>query len=181
MDLNKLTRIFGSADCVAHALTKKLPKKNGLYATVVNWQNKDEYVSSKWNRFDTLYGGFDLGLYMYKFGNDTISELQKNKLAKMTMSKNEKAKVGLSPQDNPNFTTTVLIRIVGHRVYTTIGMGVHTIDLLVDRRDDHILLNPDKLPSEACWASRNRVQQLVDILGTIDLLYQENDYCVYDY
>jgi len=181
MDLNKLTRIFGSADCVAHALTKKLPKKNGLYATVVNWQNRDEYVSSKWNRFDTIQAGFDLGLYMYKFGNDTIDELQKNKLAKMTMSKNEKAKVGLSPQDNSDFTTTVFVRVVGHRVYTTIGMGVHTINLLVDRRDNHILLNPDKLPSLTCWSSRNRVQQLVDLLGTDDLLYQENDYCVYDY
>jgi len=67
-------------------------------------------------------------------------------------------------------------------------MGVHTINLLVDRRDNHIRLDPDILPSLTCWEQGNRVEQIINILGNSGLLYQGNDYrdpngyyCVYDY
>ena len=181
MDLSKLTSIFGSADCVAHALTKKLPEKNGLYAMRIDWQNRDEYADSEWNRFDTIQEGANLGIYMFKFGNGTIDELQKNGLAYLSMSEHDKVKFGLGPHDNPDFTTTVFTRIDRYHAYSCIGMGVHTVDIIVDRRDNHIRLDPDILPSEACWSSHNRVQQIINILGTIDLIYQTDGYCVYDW
>jgi len=181
MNLIKLTSIFGSADCVAHALNTNLPKKDGLYAMRIVWQNRDNFTNDEWNRVDTIQDGFNLGIYMYKFGNDTIDELQKNKLAYKKMTMSDTAKVGLSPQDNPDFTTTVLIRIENHHAYSCIGMGVHTINIIVDRRDNHIRLDPDILPSKACWKQENRVEQIIDILGIDDLIYQGNDYCVYDW
>jgi len=180
MNLSKLTSVFGSADCISHALNTNLPEKDGLYAMRIVWQNRD-ITDSGWNRIETVQDGFNLGIYMYKFGNDTIDELQKKGLAYLSMSENDKVKFGLSPQDNPNFTTTVFIRIDRWRVFTMIGMGVHTINLLVDRRDNHIQIKPDIIPSKACWKQGNRVKQIIDILGTADLLYQSPDYCVYDY
>jgi len=165
MDLSKLKTLLNGADCVAHALTTKLPCTDGLYLCKVD--EMDEISVSNWELIESIEQLTELGYYT------SCSKL---------------SDVLTTPQDNPDFTTTVLIRIENHHAYTTIGMGVHTINIIVDRRDNHIRFDPDILPSLTCWEQGNRVQQIIDILGTDDLLYQGNDYrdpngyyCVYDY